>query len=38
MESTKSPATYMDAPEFREFIARDAARMNTVVQKIGKVE
>jgi tripartite-type tricarboxylate transporter receptor subunit TctC len=38
MESTKSPATYMDAPEFREFIAKDAARMRTVVEKIGKVE
>jgi tripartite-type tricarboxylate transporter receptor subunit TctC len=38
MESTKSPATYMDAPEFREFIAKDSARRGAVVQKIGKVE
>ncbi len=38
MESTKSPATYMDAPEFRDYIAKDAARMRVVVEKIGKVE
>lgn len=38
IEASKSPPACMDAPAFREFLTRDAARMGAVVLKIGKVE
>ncbi len=38
MEKVATPIAHLDAPEFREFLAKDAARLKTAVQKIGKVE
>jgi len=38
MENMKTPNAYLDAPEFREFLAKDAAMLRTAVQRIGKVE
>jgi tripartite-type tricarboxylate transporter receptor subunit TctC len=33
-----SPVQYLDAPEFAQYVATDAAKMRDVVQKIGKVQ
>jgi tripartite-type tricarboxylate transporter receptor subunit TctC len=38
MENMKTPNAYLDAPEFRDFLARDAAMLRRAVQRIGKVE
>lgn len=38
MDKVGTPVTYLDAPEFRAFLAKDAARLKTAVEKIGKVE
>jgi tripartite-type tricarboxylate transporter receptor subunit TctC len=38
MENMKTPNAYLDAPDFREFLARDAAMLRRAVQRIGKVE
>ena len=38
MEKVQTPIAYLDAPEFRIFLARDAARLKVAVEKIGKVE
>jgi tripartite-type tricarboxylate transporter receptor subunit TctC len=38
MEKLRSPAAYLDAPEFAQFLARDAARLRQAIQKIGKLE
>lgn len=38
MEKMKTPIPYLDAPQFQEFLAKDAARLKVAVQKIGKVE
>jgi tripartite-type tricarboxylate transporter receptor subunit TctC len=38
MEKVQTPISYLDAPQFREFLARDAARLKTAVEKIGKVD
>ena len=38
MEKVQTPISYLDAPEFRTFLARDAARLKVAVEKIGKVE
>ena len=38
MEKMKTPATYLDAPEFQKFLERDAAMLRKAVQQIGKVE
>jgi tripartite-type tricarboxylate transporter receptor subunit TctC len=38
MDNMKTPIPYLDAPQFRDFLAKDAARLRQVVQKIGKVE
>ena len=38
MEGMKTPSAYMDAPEFREFLAKDAAMLRRAVEQIGKVE
>ncbi len=38
MEKLRSPAAYLDAPEFAQFLAKDAARLRQAIQKIGKVE
>ncbi|HXR58898.1 MAG TPA: tripartite tricarboxylate transporter substrate binding protein [Burkholderiales bacterium] len=38
MEKAESPIAYLDAPQFRDFLARDAARLRLAVEKIGKVD
>ena len=38
MEKVQTPIAYLDAPEFRIFLARDAARLKVAVEKIGKVD
>lgn len=38
MENMKSPIPYLDAPEFRDFLAKDAARLRLAIERIGKVE
>ncbi len=37
MEKVQTPISYLDAPQFRDFLARDAARLKVAVEKIGKV-
>lgn len=38
MDNMKSPIPYLDAPEFRAFLAKDAARLRQAVERIGKVD
>ena len=38
MEKVQTPISYLDAPDFRGFLAKDAARLKVAVEKIGKVE
>jgi tripartite-type tricarboxylate transporter receptor subunit TctC len=38
MDKVGTPLGYLDAPEFRVFLAKDAARLKVAVEKIGKVE
>ena len=38
MEKVQTPVNYLDAPEFRSFLAKDAARLKVAVEKIGKVD
>ncbi len=38
MEKVQTPISYLDAPEFAGFLARDAARLKVAVEKIGKVD
>ena len=38
MANLKSPDAYLDAPEFADFLKRDAARLQQAIEKIGKVE
>jgi tripartite-type tricarboxylate transporter receptor subunit TctC len=37
MDKVQTPINYLDAPEFRGFLAKDAARLKVAVEKIGKV-
>ncbi len=37
MEKVQTPISYLDAPEFRGFLATDAARLKVAVEKIGKI-
>jgi tripartite-type tricarboxylate transporter receptor subunit TctC len=37
MAKAQTPISYLDAPEFRKFLAVDAARLKVAVEKIGKV-
>jgi tripartite-type tricarboxylate transporter receptor subunit TctC len=37
MDKVQTPISYLDAPEFRGFLAKDAARLKVAVEKIGKV-
>ena len=37
MDKVQTPISYLDAPEFRNFLATDAARLKVAVEKIGKV-
>jgi len=34
MDKVQTPISYLDAPEFRSFLAKDAARLKTAVEKI----
>ena len=38
MEKMKTPAAYLDAPDFQKFLERDSAMLRKAVQSIGKVE
>ena len=38
MEKVQTPISYLDAPEFRLFLANDAARLKVAVEKIGRVD
>ena len=38
MEKVSTPVAYLDAPEFKKYWDRDAARLKVAVEKIGKVE
>jgi tripartite-type tricarboxylate transporter receptor subunit TctC len=38
MTKAETPIQYMDAPQFRDFLARDAARLKLAVEKIGRVD
>jgi tripartite-type tricarboxylate transporter receptor subunit TctC len=38
MEKVSTPVSYLDAPEFQKYWERDAARLKTALEKIGKVE
>ena len=38
MEKVGTPVSYLDAPQFREFLAKDAARLKAAVEKIGRIE
>jgi tripartite-type tricarboxylate transporter receptor subunit TctC len=38
MEKVGTPISYLDAPEFRKFWDADAARLETAVKKIGKID
>jgi tripartite-type tricarboxylate transporter receptor subunit TctC len=38
MEKVSTPVSYLDAPEFRTYWERDAARLKVALEKIGKVE
>ena len=38
MEKVSTPVSYLDAPEFKKYWDRDAARLKTALEKIGKVD
>ena len=38
MDKVSTPVSYLDAPEFRKYWERDAARLKLALEKIGKVE
>jgi tripartite-type tricarboxylate transporter receptor subunit TctC len=38
MDKVSTPVSYLDAPEFQKFWERDARRLATALEKIGKVE
>ena len=38
MEKVQTPINYLDAPDFRGFLAKDAARLKVAVEKIGRVD
>ena len=38
MEKLQTPVSYLDAPEFAKYWERDAARLKSALEKIGKVE
>jgi tripartite-type tricarboxylate transporter receptor subunit TctC len=38
MEKVETPIQYLDAPQFREFLAKDAARLKVAVEKIGRLD
>jgi hypothetical protein len=38
MDKVSTPVTYLDAPAFRSYWERDAARLKVALEKIGRVE
>jgi tripartite-type tricarboxylate transporter receptor subunit TctC len=38
MDKVSTPISYLDAPEFQKYWDRDAARLKTAVERIGRVE
>src|SRR5213075_100380 len=38
MEKVSTPVAYLDAPEFQKYWDKDAARLKSALEKIGKVE
>jgi tripartite-type tricarboxylate transporter receptor subunit TctC len=38
MDKVQTPISYLDAPEFHAFLAKDAARLKVAVEKIGRVD
>ena len=38
MEKVSTPVSYLDAPAFRSYWERDAARLKAALEKIGRVE
>jgi tripartite-type tricarboxylate transporter receptor subunit TctC len=38
MTKAETPIQYLDAPQFREFLAKDAARLKVAVEKIGAID
>ena len=38
MTKAETPIQYLDAPQFRDFLAKDAARLTVAVEKIGRVD
>jgi tripartite-type tricarboxylate transporter receptor subunit TctC len=38
MDKVQTPVSYLDAPEFKKYWDRDAARLKVAVEKIGRVE
>ena len=38
MDKVQTPISYLDAADFRGFLAKDAARLKVAVEKIGKLE
>jgi tripartite-type tricarboxylate transporter receptor subunit TctC len=38
MEKVQTPVSYLDAPEFKKYWDRDAARLKAVLEKMGKLE
>jgi tripartite-type tricarboxylate transporter receptor subunit TctC len=38
MTKAETPIQYLDAPQFRDFLARDAARLKLAVEKIGRID
>jgi tripartite-type tricarboxylate transporter receptor subunit TctC len=37
MAKVETPIAYLDAPEFKSFVDRDAERLRVAVERIGKV-
>jgi tripartite-type tricarboxylate transporter receptor subunit TctC len=38
MEKVSTPVSYLDAPEFQKYWDKDAARLKSALEKIGRVE
>jgi tripartite-type tricarboxylate transporter receptor subunit TctC len=37
MDKVETPIAYLDAPQFKTFLDRDAERLKVAVERIGKV-
>jgi tripartite-type tricarboxylate transporter receptor subunit TctC len=38
MAKVQTPITYLDAPEFRQFLEKDARMLSTAIKRIGRIE